>query len=78
MRQLLLTQISRVYDNLLLLPAGPTHDVILRLHSLLLSPSNYSVLFGRVHVDQRRSLEAVLVHGDKFKRRNFIGHWRRY
>ena len=49
-----------------------------RLQAVLMVPSNYSLLFGRVHWTQRPLLESI-VHGlVGVRRKTLLAHWRLY
>ena len=78
MRRIGLANLQRSVDHLSILPVGPTRDLILRLHTLLMSRQHSSLLVGRVHNHQRDIVENIIVPGDKVKRRQMIAHWRQY
>ena len=78
MRSMAVAHLNDSADKVSLLPDSPTKSALERLHKLLMRHSNYSLMFGRVHREQRKLLQGLVLPGSSVRRRTLIAHWRLY
>ena len=78
MRQIARAHLTEVYERVMLLKPSATRTAILRLHAVLMAPENYSLLFGRVHKDQRTLLDGILKDLVGVRKKTLLAHWRLY